>query len=145
MTAEPDPVHRPRRRLPRVPPFCPVPLRPTHNAFSPRLQAHFLGYLAETGSVAQACARVGMSRQSAYRLRTKPGAESFVAAWEVALGRPKPRVTSPDLEYLAYHGYIRLRFRAGKYLGAWQKPDAAAHLKLLRRYDRVFGRIDRLG
>ena len=145
MNPQTEPIVRPRRRLPCVPPFCPVPLRQVPGAFSPQLQAHFLGYLAQTGSVSQACARVGMSRNSAYRLRKKPGAESFCAAWDAALGKPKPRVTPPDLEYLAYHGYIRLRFRAGRYLGAWQKPDASALLTLLKRYDRVLGRIDRLG
>lgn len=48
----------------------------------------FLKGLALTGSVAEAARRVGMSRQSAYRLRARRGAQ-FAAVWDegVALAR----------------------------------------------------------
>ena len=145
MSNESPPTVRPRRRLPRVPAFYPVPVRPTHNGWIAQRQAHFLGYLAETGSVSAACARVGMSRNSAYKLRKKPRAESFAAAWDAALGMPVRRVTIDDLEYLAYHGLVRVRFRGGKYVGSVPKPDVSALARLLGRYDRVLERIDRLG
>jgi hypothetical protein len=141
MSNESSPIVRPHRRLRRVPAFYPVPIRPNHNAFLPRLQAHFLGFLAESGSVSFACAMVRMSRQSAYRLRTKPRSESFCAAWDAALGMPIRRVTVDDLEYLAYHGLIQLRFRAGKYRGYRQVPSNTALLKLVARYDRVIDRV----
>ena len=144
MSHESPSVIRPRRRLPRVPPFYPVPLR-ARSAWTPQRQAQFLGWLAETGSVSAACARVGMSRKGAYLLRGKPQAESFAAAWDAALGLPVRRVTIDDLEYLAYTGLIHLRFRGGKYIGAWPKPDASALFRLLARYDRVLARIDRKG
>lgn len=131
------PIVRPRRRLPRVPAFYPVPLRPMRNGWTPEKQAHFLGWLAETGSVSIACARVGMSRNTAYKLRRKPGAESFAAAWDAALGAPVRKVTITDLPYLAYHGLIRPCFRAGKYVGFRQKPDNSALLRLLARFDRL--------
>jgi hypothetical protein len=137
MSNESPPIERPRRRLPRVPAFYPVPLRATHNGWAPKRQAHFLGWLAETGSVSAACERVGMSRKSAYALRKKPGAESFAAAWDAALGKPAPKVTTDDLHFLAYQGLIRPRFRAGKYIGSSQKPDNSAALKLLARFDRL--------
>ncbi len=44
----------------------------------------FLQALAETGSVAQAARGVGMSRQSAYRLRARMG-ERFAAVWDEGL------------------------------------------------------------
>ena len=132
----PSPIVRPHRRLPRVPPFCPVPLRATHNGWTPQRQAHFLGWLAETGSVSAACARVGMSRNSAYKLRRKPHAESFAAAWDAALGLPLRRVTIDDLPFLACRGLIRPRFRGGKYVGSRQNPDNTALLRLLARLDR---------
>ena len=142
MSHESQPLVRPRRRLPRVPAFYPVPVRDCHTAlWSPQRQAHFLGFLAETGSVSAACARVGMSRNGAYRLRRKPGAESFAAAWDAALGMPVRRVTVDDLHFLAYHGLIRPVMRGGKYVGARQKPDSSALLKLLARYDRLTGRL----
>jgi hypothetical protein len=125
---------------PRVPPFYPVPLRPTHNGWTLERQAHFLGWLAETGSVSAACARVGMSRNSAYKLRKKPDAESFAAAWDAALGMPVRRVTITDLRFLAYHGLVRPRFRGGKYIGSRQEPCNSALLRLAARLDRLTDR-----
>jgi len=48
-------------------------------------QAQFIGYLAETRCVRAAALRVGMSRETAYRLRARPGADSFCGAWDAAL------------------------------------------------------------
>ena len=56
----------------RVPPFLPVPLRARADGWTPERQARFIGLLAETGSVAEAARRVGMGRESAWRLRA-PG------------------------------------------------------------------------
>lgn len=139
MSRESLPIVRPRRRLPRVPAFYPVPLRVTCNGWTLARQANFLGWLAETGSVSAACARVGMSRNSAYKLRRKPNAESFAAAWDAALGLPVRKVTIDDLAFLAYQGLVRPRFRGGKYIGSRQKPDSSALLRLLARYDRLVG------
>jgi hypothetical protein len=144
MTSESSPIVRPRRRLPRVPAFYPVPLR-CDAGWTPERQAHFLGHLGETGSVSAACARVGMSRKGAYQLRKKPGAESFCAAWDAALGMPVRRVTITDLQFLAYHGLIRPRFRGGMYIGSRQKPDDSALLRLMSYYDRALARVDRMG
>jgi hypothetical protein len=51
--------------------------------------------LAQTGSVAAAARAVGMSRESAHRLRTKHGAESFAHAWDAIVAhhhdRPLPK------------------------------------------------------
>jgi hypothetical protein len=80
-----------------------------------------------------------MSRNGAYRLRKKPGAESFAAAWDAALGQPVRRVTIDDLQFLAYQGLLRPRFRGGEHLGFRQKPDNSALLRLLGRYDRTMG------
>ena len=45
----------------------------------------FIGALAEFGCVAAAARGVGMSRQSAYRLRTRLGEQRFGRAWDSAL------------------------------------------------------------
>jgi hypothetical protein len=139
MSTESTPIVRPRRRLPRVPAFYPVPLRVTRTGWTMQRQADFLGHLAETGSVSAACARVGMSRNSAYKLRKKPSAESFAAAWDAALGLPIRRVTIDDLQFLAHHGLVKPLFRGGKYLRSARKPDSSALLRLLSRYDRLIG------
>jgi hypothetical protein len=79
MASESPRIARPRRS-PRVPAFHPVPLRATRHGWTPERQAHFIGWLAETGSVSEACARVGMSRKGFCPLRGKPGGEGFAAA-----------------------------------------------------------------
>ncbi len=100
-------------------------------------QGDFIGRLAETGSVAEAARWVGMSRQSAYELRTRPGAEGFAAAWDVALGLPLRKVTVSDLSRLAYDGTIRPIMRGGRYRGTVHKPVDSALLRLLDRLDRA--------
>jgi hypothetical protein len=97
--------------------------------------------LAETGSVLAACEGVGMSRKSAYQLRARRRAESFAAAWDAALGAPRRKVTVGDLQYLAVHGLIRLKFFRGRYCGPWRIPDVSAHLRLLAKLDRHAARM----
>ena len=115
------------------------------NADSPKIrrdgwtaerQLGFLAMLAETNSVARAAASVGMSRESAYRLRRRAGAESFAAAWDAALGLPLRQVTVDDLIFLAYSGLIRPKMRRGRYVGWVQKPDISALERLFSRMSR---------
>src|SRR5687768_738078 len=75
----------PRTPRPRLPAFHPVPIRTRSDGWTPVRQAEFIGMLAETGSVSAAAEFVGMARETAYRLRRKPGAEEFAHAWDVAL------------------------------------------------------------
>ena len=142
MSTESPPVVRPRRRLPRVPAFYPVPVKPRADGWTVQRQANFLGWLAETGSVSAACARVSMSRNSAYKLRGKRDAESFAAAWDAALGMPVRKVTIDDLHFLAHHGLVKPLFRGGKYIRSQRKPDNSALLRLMARFDRLTAGID---
>ena len=93
--------------------------------------------LAETGSVMGACEAVGMSRKSAYALRARPGAESFAAAWDAALGAPVRKVTVTDLHFLAHHGLVRPMLFRGRDRGVSRKPDNSALLRLCGRLDRA--------
>ena len=134
---------RPPRRKPwpRVPPFYPVPaLRSRRGGWSPQRQADFLGFLAETGSVLAACERVGLSREAAYKLRRRPGAKSFAAAWDAALGAPVRKVTHPDAGPTANSGQIRITMEDGRYVGAAQESDDSMLLRMLDRWDRMFAR-----
>ena len=45
----------------------------------------FLGALADLGRVGEAARAVGMSRQSAYRLRERLTCQKFASAWDAAL------------------------------------------------------------
>ncbi|MEM6856878.1 MAG: hypothetical protein AAF559_03330 [Pseudomonadota bacterium] len=62
------------------------PARPIirHDGWTTQKQVAFLQTLATTGSVAQAARSVGMSRQSAYKLRARLEDAPFGASWRMA-------------------------------------------------------------
>lgn len=127
-------------RISRIPAFTPAELRARHDGWTPVKQAEFIGYLAETRCVKQAVALVGMSRESAYRLRRKPGAEGFVAAWDYVLGSPdipKAKVTLEQLFQRIRVGRYRPMMRAGRYVGTVKKADNSALLSAISHLDRV--------
>jgi hypothetical protein len=121
----------------RVPAFTPVPLRYRADGWTPLKQADFLGALAETGSIASAARRVGMTRESAYRLRGKRGAESFAAAWDDVAAQclaPVPRkCTEEQLWHRAFYGSLKPIMRGGRHVGTRHSPDNDALLSLYRR------------
>ena len=51
--------------------------------WTPAKKAVFLDHLAQTGNVRAACARVGMSREAAYRLRRREA--DFARGWGAAM------------------------------------------------------------
>ncbi|MDT7530499.1 hypothetical protein OVY29_17705 [Sphingopyxis sp. SE2] len=66
--------------------FHPVPQqRRRADGWTPIMQQCFIRALEAMGSVGQAARAVGMGRRSAYRLRDRPGAESFAQAWDRAI------------------------------------------------------------
>lgn len=140
-----------QRSLARIPPFHTVPSRLRSDGWTPLKQAEFIGHLAETGNVRKAAERVGMARETAYRLRAREGAESFIAAWNAALargrGRPAPpppgpvtpgsrKVTLAQLMWRMETGIWRVRLHGPRYVGVVQKPDNSAVFELLGRTGR---------
>lgn len=123
-----------RRFRGRLPAFLAVPVRGRHNGWTAQRQGDFIGFLAETGSVSAAVKEVGMSRQSAYELRARPGGEGFAAAWDVALGLPLRKVTETNLSRLAFEQAIRPIMRGGRYRGSVCKHSSSA---LLRLFDQL--------
>jgi len=127
----------------RVPPFLAVPLRERADGWTPARQAHFIGWLAETGSVAEAARRVGMSRMAAYRLRRCAGAESLAHAWDAVAAQRAGRdpaarkVTPEELQEWAIEGPWVVTMRHGRFIRARRKPRNSALLRLLRRLDRA--------
>ena len=63
------------------------PAKHRHDGWTPARRAAFLDHLAVRPDVRRACGSVGLSRQSAYRLRRRDGA--FAAAWDGALERAR--------------------------------------------------------
>jgi hypothetical protein len=146
-----------RTARPRLPAFAPVPIKRRADGWTPVRQAEFIGVLAETGSVSAAARFVGMARETAYRLRRKPGAEEFARSWDIAMqisGARRPgepgvlppvrygltssstKVTPPDLWRRIVDGRWRPVMRRGKYVGSVHKPDNSALLGHLARLDR---------
>ncbi len=77
--------------------FAPALLRVRHDGWTAGRQRRFIAALAATGSITRACAAVGVSRVSAYRLRARPEAKGFALAWQaaVAFDPAAPRRHSP--------------------------------------------------
>ncbi|MDE1467336.1 hypothetical protein [Aurantiacibacter sp. D1-12] len=135
-----SPPNRTRRRIPA---FHPVPVAPRADGWSPAKQAAFIGYLAQTRCVAEAARLVGMDKASAYRLRKRPGAAGFAAAWDAALGIDAPRVrlasaksTGLGAAYRFHAGLLQVVMRKGKYRATRWKNDDNAMLQLLAQCDR---------
>lgn len=141
------------KRLARLPAFHPVPLRSRADGWVPWKQAAFVGYLAETRSVAKAARLVGMSRESAYRLRARAAAEEFAAAWDQAMGRGladmdavtrAARKVTPGLVWQhALAGRVRPVMRGGRLASVTHKPDDIALLQRLGQLDRALAAHDR--
>ena len=103
--------------------FTPVPLeRIHHNGWTERRQRDFITALAAMGSVLHAARAVGMSKQSAYKLRERPGAESFAAAWDFALDIGYADTFDRALE-CATVGIVTPRYYKGKQVGTRHRFD----------------------
>jgi hypothetical protein len=131
----------------RIPDFLPVPVRARSDGWTPVRQGEFVGWLAQTGSVAEAATRVGCSRESAYRLRRKAGAEHFAAAWDFAASvgahdRAQRKFTGTDLPALALGCVLRVRMRRGRYAGCLLVARDSALLRLMARLDRACAPFD---
>lgn len=87
-----------------VPTFIPVPVRARSDGWTAERQCAFIAALARTGCVGSAAEAAGMSRETAYRLRRRKGAESFAAAWDSILAA-RPRGSSSLA--LIWHRLVR--------------------------------------
>lgn len=60
---------------------------PRANSITPQVQRRFVAELRACGVVKQAARKVGKSLEALYKLRERPGAEGFAAAWDAARER----------------------------------------------------------
>jgi hypothetical protein len=111
--------------------FDPVPVRARHDGWTAQKQIAFIEALAETGCVAEACRRVGMSESSAHRLRRRPCGWAFRRAWDAAgdygLHRLEQAVVSRSV-----NGVARPIFYKGEQVGEWRHYDERLAMFLLR-------------
>ena len=118
----------PRRR----PAFTPVAVRPRHDGWLPDKQCEFIDMLAETACIDAACAHVGMSRQSAYALRSRADASSFRRAWDAALEYGL-RTVGGALVSRAVNGVEVPHYYRGELVGTHRKYDNRLAMWLLSR------------
>jgi hypothetical protein len=103
--------------------FTPVALaRVRHDGWTERRQRDFIAALAAMGSVPHAVRAVGMTRQSAYTLRHRSGAESFAAAWDLALQMGYDRALHAAIDR-ATNGVLSPHFYKGKLIGMRHRFD----------------------
>jgi hypothetical protein len=120
--------------------FTPVPVRAQHNGWCPARQQRFILSLARGLDVSEAARALGMTRQSAYRLREKAGAESFAAAWdrvqafarEAASVRRSPMAGLGGIETVLVPRHYR-----GRLVGFVQREDTAGAMRALGQLDRL--------
>lgn len=125
--------------------FAPVPLRAHHNGWSPELQLRFIVALARGAGPDEAARSLGMTRQSAYRLRKRSGARSFAAAWDraQAFARSVARVArSPAAGVGGSETLLVPRYYRGRLVGFVQREDAAGAMRILGMLDRIAARLD---
>ena len=120
--------------------FAPVPhVAPRKNSITPDRQRKFIAHLAATGVVKQAALHIGASLEALYKLRQRPGAEEFRAAWDLAVDRGVARLEDCALAR-AIEGEERMVVSAGKVLGTERRHNEALVMFFLRQR-----RADRYG
>ena len=112
--------------------FRPVPHKaPRRNSIVPARQRAFIAKLAETGIVSEAARWIGASLEALYKLRNKPGAEEFRAAWDAAIDRGVARLEAGAL-HRAIRGEERMVVSGGKVLGTEVRHNEALTMFFLR-------------
>ena len=101
------------------------------DGWSAEVQERFILALEAMGSVGQAARAVGMGRASAYRLRERPDAASFAAAWDSAIAMGRTRQYSVAMER-ALHGVTIVRVLKGGAVDVSGGPDMAVVHAALR-------------
>src|SRR6266545_3411987 len=117
---------------PKLPiPFDPVPVRPRHDGWTAERQIAFVEKLADCGSVSAAAKHVGMSRESARRLRNRCHGRAFRDACDAALDCGYADVEESAAER-SKKGVARSVFYKGKQVGEWRQHDERLTMFLLR-------------
>jgi hypothetical protein len=98
--------------------------------WTPAKMADFLRQLSATHSVSAAARSVGMSRQSAYRLRSRLKDEAFDLAWEVAFHHSYNNLGHAALDRALNGVEVPVYFQ-GELVGSYRKYDERLTLALL--------------
>lgn len=103
--------------------FTPVSAqRQRADGWTSQTQANFIRALEAMGSVGKAARAVGMGRASAYRLRERPDAASFAAAWDRAISMGRTHQFSIAIDR-ALNGVTTVRVLRGGAIDVSGGPD----------------------
>lgn len=132
---------------PDAAPYGPAPApAPNSSRWTPAKMADFLRQLSATHSVSEAARSVGMSRQSAYRLRSRLKGSDFDLAWDVAFQHGYDNLAHAALER-ALNGVEMPVFFKGEQVGSYRRYDERLTVALLntlrtrRRNVPILGRL----
>ena len=114
-----------------VPKFEPAKLRPRHDGWSAERQIGFVQAIAEGATIDSAARRVGMTRDSAYKLRRRPCGMSFRNGWDAAIDCNMPELEQAAIER-SKNGVVRPIFYKGEQVGEWRHFDERLTMFLLR-------------
>ena len=114
--------------------WVPVLRKPRADGWSPGKQRAFIGYLADTGSVATAARAVGMSASSAYALRRAPGGEAFAAAWDSAIQQAAHVLIDAAFERAVNGSEEPVYDRDGRVVGRRFRQSDGMMMFLLRKH-----------
>ena len=120
-----------------------VPVRGRKDGWTVARQRAFLLNLAETGCVSEACAEVGITPRSAYRLRAREDARAFRTAWHHAEGLATQRLRAIAFER-AVHGTVEKIYRGGELVEERHRPNDRLLMWLLTHHDPAgYGALSR--
>ncbi|MCP5397018.1 MAG: hypothetical protein H6918_09880 [Sphingomonadaceae bacterium] len=115
-----------------------------HDGWSLEKQVAFLRALSASHSVSVAAKSVGMSRQSAYRLRSKLKGQAFDLAWEVAFHHSYDVLAHAALERALNGVEVPVYFQ-GEQVGSYRRYDERLTVALLNKFtlggNPRFGRL----
>lgn len=113
-----------------------VPADERHDGWTRERQGAFLRMLASTHCVSQAAKAVGMSRQGAYRLRSRLRGEPFDIAWQAAFRRQFDALAEAALDR-ALNGVEVPHFHKGELIHTSRRFDERLTVALLALRDRL--------
>lgn len=130
--------------LPEFLRFAPVKVKARRGGWTAQLQRRFVLHLARGASVDEAARTLGRSRQSAYALRSRAGAEGFAAAWDAAVefagharGAAYAMRGLPGDYRSAVETILVPRIYRGRLIGYVQREDVGGVMSRMRTLDRV--------
>lgn len=129
--------------------FTPVPVKARRDGWTAELQVRFILHLARGSGVMEAARLLGRSAQGVYRLRERPGAESFAAAWDAACRFADEVRGAPSMPGgrggSGLETLLVPRFYRGRLIGFVQRDDVTGLMARLSGLDRMADRLDAPG